>query len=77
MTIEDKKLELDEKVDNVLKEMFPKTMLTDEQFGKAKELAGGKCSLDAVKYIHSVIPDEGLKGAKAYFDLYLDERRQD
>ena len=70
-----RKLEIDEQVEAELKEMFPKTMLTDEQFEKAKEIANSEIPLKAVQYIHSVIPDEGLKGAKAYFDLYLDNRR--
>ena len=62
-------------IEKELKEMFPKTMLTDEQFEKAKEIADSEIPLKAVQYIHSVIPDEGLKGAKAYFDLYLDNRK--
>ena len=70
-----RKFEIDEQVEKELMEMFPKSMLTDEQFEKAKELANSKISLEAVKYIHSVLPDEGLKGAKAYFDLYLDNRK--
>lgn len=70
-----RKLEIDEQVESELKEMFPKTMLTDEQFEKAKEIANSEIPLKAVQYIHSVIPDEGLKGAKAYFDLYLDNRK--
>lgn len=69
------RLEHDEKVEKELMEMFPKTMLTDEQFEKAKEIANSEIPLKAVQYIHSVIPDEGLKGAKAYFDLYLDNRK--
>lgn len=73
------RLEHDEKIDNVLKEMFPKTMLTDEQFAKAKEIVetGPTGIINAVKYIHEVLPDEGLKTAKAYVDLYLDNRNYD
>ena len=71
------KLELDEKVDQELKEMFPITMLTESQIDKAREIAKSNHTLDAVKYIHTIIPDEGMKGAKAYYDLYIDERRQD
>ena len=71
------RLELDEKIDKELKEMFPKTMLTDEQFAKAKEIVetGPTGIINAVKYIHEVLPDEGLKTAKAYVDLYLDNRK--
>lgn len=69
------RLEVDEQVEKELMEMFPKSMLTDEQFEIAKVFANGKSPFEAVKYIHSVLPDEGLKGAKAYFDLYLDNRK--
>lgn len=69
------RLELDEKIDKELKEMFPITMLTESQLDKAREIAKASHTLDAVKYIHSLLPDEGLKGAKAYYDLYIDDRK--
>ena len=71
------RLELDEKIDKELKEMFPITMLTESQLDKAREIARGSHTLDAVKYIHSLLPDEGLKGAKAYYDLYIDDRKHE
>ena len=71
------RLELDEKIDKELKEAFPITMLTESQFDKAREIARASHTLDAVKYIHSLLPDEGLKGAKAYYDLYIDDRKHE
>lgn len=68
------KMELDEKIDKELKEMYPYDMLTVEQIEKAREIAKDYHTLDAVKYIHSLLPDEGLKGAKTYYDLYIDDR---
>lgn len=63
-----------EELDELLKKEFPITMLSDEHLEKAKEIANGPHKLEAVKYIYSIIPDEGLKGAKIYFDLYLDDK---
>lgn len=63
-----------EELNELLKKEFPISMLSNKQFEKAKEIAGGPHKLEAVKYICSIIPDEGLKGAKIYFDLYLDDK---
>lgn len=49
-----------EELDELLKKEFPIGMLSDEQFEKAKEIVNGPHKLDAVKYIYSIIPDEGL-----------------
>ena len=66
----------EERITRELKEIFPITMLTESQIDKARVIAKSNHTLDAVKYIHTIIPDEGMKGAKAYYDLYIDERRQ-
>ena len=70
-----KELELEERLTNELKEFYPIDMLSEEDRNKAKEIAKNKYGLDAVKFIHEKMPQEGLKGAKAYFDLYIDEEK--
>ena len=57
-----------------LREFIPKGMLTEEEFKEAEEIAK-ESSIKCVQYIHSRIPEEGLKIAKGYFDLYLDKRQ--
>ena len=61
----------DEKIIEELKEMVPITMLSPHQREVATYI-GKKYPLEAVKYIHSITKD-GLKTAKTYFDLYIDE----
>lgn len=56
-----------------LREFIPKDMLTEEEFKEAERIAE-ESSIKCVQYIHSRIPEEGLKTAKGYFDLYLDKR---
>jgi hypothetical protein len=72
MTEEERK-RIDEEVDRELREFIPKDMLTEEEFNEAERIAGESVS-KCVQYIHSRIPEEGLKTAKGYFDLYLDKR---
>lgn len=67
------KLELDEQVEKELKEFYPISMLSEDQMAEAKKIANESNKLEAVKYIRDLVPSEGLKGAKAYFDLYLDD----
>ena len=70
--------EKEEKITKKLMEFVPKDDLTEEEFNEAKmiwETSG--FSLDVVKYIHSIRPEEGLKWAKGYFDLYIDDRDYD
>ena len=71
-----KQLELDERIDKELREVYPIDMLSEEDRNTAKEIAGSTHSLDAVKYIHEKMPQEGLKGAKAYFDLYINDGKR-
>ena len=75
MTEEERK-KIDEETDRKLREFIPKDMLTEEAFETAKKLAE-KSYIDCVLYIQSRIPEEGLKIAKGYFDLYLDNRHYD
>lgn len=60
----------DEKLYEELKEAFPIDLLTEEQREEAKKF---EYSVQAVKYIHDII-GEGLKTAKIYYDLYIDNR---
>ncbi len=67
-----------EELDAILKETIPKDDLTEEAFNELKRIwQTRKLSLDVVKYIHSIHPEEGLKWAKGYFDLYIDDRNYD
>ena len=72
MTEEERK-RIDEETDRELREFIPKDMLTEEEFKEAERISGESVS-KCVQYIHSRIPEEGLKTAKGYFDLYLDKR---
>lgn len=63
----------DEKLDEELKELkevIPIDLLTEEQREEAKKF---EYSVQAVKYIHDII-GEGLKTAKVYYDLYIDNK---
>ena len=70
---EEERNRIDEEVDRELREFIPKDMLTKEEFKEAERIAG-ESVVKCVQYIHSRIPEEGLKIAKGYFDLYLDKR---
>ena len=67
-----------EEIDKELMEFIPKDDLTEEEFNEAKRIwEMSRFSLDVVKYIHSIRPEEGSKWAKGYFDLYIDDRDYD
>ena len=70
---EEERKRIDEEVDRELREFIPKDMLSEEDFKTAEKFAEESVS-KCVQYIHSRIPEEGLKTAKGYFDLYLDKR---
>ena len=67
-------MKTDEEITKELMEMVPIDMLTEEQREEAKRIANGRIPLDSIKYINTVIND-GLKIAKTYYDLYIDERK--
>lgn len=69
------KLEVDEQIEKELRDFYPISMLSEDQMAEAKKIAKESSQLEAIKYIRDLIPNEGLKGAKAYFDLYLDDRK--
>ena len=68
------RLELDEKIENELKECYPISLLTEEDIAAAKRIFNESNKFNAIQFIHDRIPDEGLKGAKIYFDLYVGEK---
>lgn len=68
------RLELDEKIENELKECYPISLLTEEDIAAAKKIFEEKNKFDAIQFIRNRIPNEGLKGAKVYFDLYVGEK---
>ena len=53
-----------------LKRNVPIDLLTEQQREEAKKFT---YMLDSVKYIYDIIGD-GLKTAKTYYDLYIDNR---
>ena len=55
-----------------LEELFPITLLTEEQRGEAARIASKKSSIHSVVYINTII-NEGLKTARVYYDLYIDD----
>lgn len=54
----------------ILKEEIPIDLLTEQQREEAKKF---EYSTQAVKYIHDIIGD-GLKIAKTYYDLYINDK---
>lgn len=68
------RLELDEKIENELKECYPISLLTEEDIAAAKRIFESKNKFDAIQFIRNRIPNEGLKGAKVYFDLYIGKK---
>ena len=75
-TVQEEKQEDD--IDLELEDFCPRTLLTDEEMEQASKIAED-ARLESVKYIFSVIKKDGygLKGAKTYFDLYIDKRNED
>ena len=65
-------------IDRELMEFIPKEDLTEEQFNEAKRIwKSDRDMLKTVKYLQSVKYGSGLKLAKGYFDLYIDDRTYD
>lgn len=62
----------DEQMIKELKKEFPITMLTPDQLAVAI-IINKTSQLESIKYINSII-DEGLKTAKMYHELYVDDR---
>ena len=63
---------------NELMNFVPKEDLSDEQFNEAKKIwESEKNMLKTVKYLQSVKFVNGLKLAKAYFDLYINDIKND
>ena len=60
----------DEKLDEELKKVIPIDLLTEQQREEAKKFT---YMLDSVKYIYDIIGD-GLKTAKTYYDLYINNK---
>ncbi len=59
----------EEELDELIKKEIPKDLLTDEQFENAYQMRW----IDSVKYINS-ITSLGLKLAKTYYDMYIDNK---
>lgn len=67
-----------EEIDKGLMELIPKEDLTEEEFNEAKRIwESERNMLKVVKYLQSVEYGDGSKLAKAYFDLYIDDRNYD
>lgn len=62
----------DEQMIEELKKDFPISMLTPDQLAVASYI-NKTSQLESIKYIHSIIND-GLKTAKVYHELYVDDR---
>ena len=61
-----------------LMELIPKEDLTEDEFNEAKRIwESERNMLKTVKYLQSVKYGQGMKLAKAYFDLYIDDRDYD
>ena len=62
----------EEELDAILMEAVPKSDLTEEQFNEARRIwESEKNMLKTVKYLQSVKFGKGIKLAKCYFDLYI------
>ena len=67
-----------EEIDKGLMELIPKEDLTEDEFNEAKRIwESERNMLKTVKYLQSVKYGQGMKLAKAYFDLYIDDRDYD
>ena len=62
----------DEEMIKELEELVPITLLTEEQRGEAARIASEKSSIHSVVYINTIL-NEGLKTARVYYDLYIDD----
>lgn len=62
----------EEEFDAILKEAVPKEDLAEEEFNEAKRIwESERNMLKTVKYLQSVKYGRGMKLAKTYFDLYI------
>ena len=62
----------EEEFDAILMEAVPKSDLMEEQFNEAKRIwESEKNMLKTVKYLQCVKYGQGMKLAKTYFDLYI------
>ncbi len=69
---------IQEEIDKGLMELIPKEDLTEEEFNEAKRIwESERNMLKTVKYLQSVKYGLGMKLAKTYFDLYIDNRNYD
>ena len=66
-------MKTEEEITRELMEIVPIDLLTEEQRQEAKRISTEQVPVYAVKYIHTIIND-GLKTAKTYYDLYIDDR---
>lgn len=55
-----------------LEELVPITLLTEEQREEATRIASEKGTVHSVVYINTIL-NEGLKTARVYYDLYIDD----
>lgn len=65
-------MKTEEEITRELMEIVPIDLLTEEQRQEAKRISTEQVPVYAVKYINTIIND-GLKTAKAYYDLYIDD----
>lgn len=66
-----------EEFDAILMEAVPKSDLTEEQFNEAKKIwESEKNMLKTVKYLQLVKYGKGIKLAKCYFDLYINDNKK-
>lgn len=66
-----------EELDVILMEAVPKSDLTEEQFNEAKRIwESERNMLKTVKYLQSVKYGKGIKLAKCYFDLYINDSKK-
>ena len=66
-------MKTEEEITRELMEIVPIDLLSEEQRQEAKRISTEQVPVYAVKYINTIIND-GLKTAKAYYDLYIDDR---
>lgn len=66
-------MKTEEEITKELMEIVPIDLLTEEQRQEAKRISTEQVPVYAVKYINTIIND-GLKTAKIYYDLYIDDR---
>ena len=65
-------MKTEEEITRELMEIVPVDLLTEEQRQEAKRISTEQVPVYAVKYINTIIND-GLKTAKVYYDLYIND----